>query len=118
MNRNTFSGTDSAKTAPQGRDVVGQAVAQLSRMKEVGLGLRDGIEAYVERQPLVAVGIAAGAGFVLGSLFGSRLGRFALVAAVGYATQEVIDAALGEGGVRRLLAEEASRLAKAPGAPS
>jgi hypothetical protein len=67
----------------------------------------------VYREPLAAVAIAAGTGFALGSLFGSRLGRLAVVAAVGYAAQEVIEGALGEGGIRQVLVEELSKHANA-----
>jgi hypothetical protein len=112
MNRNSFSESETQKNAKQSRDVVGEVTAQLGRIKTVGLSVRDEVESYVARQPLAAVGIAAGAGFVLGSIFGTRLGRLALMAAVGYAAQEVIDGALGEGGVRRLVADEISKLTK------
>jgi hypothetical protein len=111
MNRNSF--TESEMNATQSRNVVGEAVAQLEKIKTVGMSVRDEVESYVARQPLAAVGIAAGAGFVLGSIFGTRLGRLALMAAVGYAAQEVIEGALGEGGVRKLVADEVSKLTKA-----
>jgi hypothetical protein len=118
MNRNTFSESEIPKNAKQSRDVVGEAIAQLEKIKTVGMSVRDEVESYVARQPLAAVGIAAGAGFVLGSVFGSRLGRLALMAAVGYAAQEVIEGAFGEGGVRKLVADEISKLAKNADEPS
>jgi len=64
----------------------------------------------VRKRPIAAVGIAAGAGFALGSIFGSRLGRMALTVAAGYVVQELVDAALGEDGVKKLVTTEISRL--------
>jgi hypothetical protein len=121
MDKTSFTETENRthKNAPPSRDAVGAALAQIGKIKSAGANMRDEIEAYAARQPLAALGIAAGAGFVLGSVFGSRLGRLALLAAVGYAAQEVVDAALGEGGVRKLLVEEASqRMRGAKSTPS
>jgi hypothetical protein len=111
MNKETID-SEIQKTAKKGREIVDDASAQLQKIQRVGKGLGEEIGAYVREQPVAAVGIAVGAGFVLGSVFGSRLGRLALVAAVGYAAQDLIEGALGEGGIRKLLADEVSRLAR------
>jgi hypothetical protein len=71
----------------------------------------DTLAETVKKRPITALGVAAGAGFVLGSAFGSRLGRLALMAAAGYAAQEVVEGALGEGGITKWLSDELSRLA-------
>ena len=47
-----------------------------------------------------------------------RLGRIALVAAIGYAAQELVEGALGKGGIRKLLVDEVSKLAKGETAAS
>jgi hypothetical protein len=112
MNNNRIAESEIQKGAKPNRDVVGEAMAQLERIKHAGLNVREEAESFVVRRPLVALGIAGGAGFVLGGLFGSRLGRVALMAAVGYAAQEVVHGALGEGGVRKLVADEISKFAK------
>jgi hypothetical protein len=112
MNKNTVSENEEQHGRKASREVADDAAAQLTKIKRAGINAGAEIGTYVKKQPLAAVGIALGAGFVLGSVFGSRLARMALVAAVGYAAQELIEGALGEGGVRKLVVDEVSKLTR------
>ena len=109
MNKDTFAEKEELKSSKRKSE---DPTAQLAKLKKVGIGIGDEVTAYVKKQPIAAVGIAVGAGFVLGSVFGSKLGRMALVAAIGYAAQDLIEGALGEGGVRKLLVDELGKLGK------
>jgi hypothetical protein len=116
MNKNAVSGTPGTEESNDRKASRGSAEstdARLAKIKRAGLGVTEGIGAYVKEQPVAAVGIALGAGFVLGSILGNRLGRVALTAAVGYAAQELIEGVLGAGGVRKLVVDEVSKLAVA-----
>ncbi len=108
MNKNSVE-TEDTKTTKRQRD---DATVQLAKLKKAGMGISEEVSAYVKKQPLASVGIAVGAGFVLGSIFGSRLGRMALVAAVGYAAQDLLEGAFGEGGIRKILVDELSKVGK------
>lgn len=113
MNKSSYSENDEQKSSQRkSRELSGDAAAQLAKLRDAGSSIGDEVASYVKKQPLAAVGIAVGAGFVLGSIFGSRLGRLAMIAGVGYAAQTLINEALGEGGVRKLLVDEVSKLAK------
>ncbi len=72
---------------------------ELARWREVGRNLGSQIEEQARKRPYVVIGAAAGAGFVLGSLFGSRLGQVLLAAGIGYVVKNVVD---GEIAVERL----------------
>jgi len=112
MNKNSVE-NDELKSAKRTRGSADtdEVNVQLAKIRRAGTNIGEEITSYVKKQPLAAVGIAAGAGFVLGSIFGTRLGRMALVAAAGYAAQELIAGTLGEGGVKKALADEFSKLA-------
>ena len=114
-NKNEFSETESSSVRKGTHEVAERAAAELTKIKRAGANLSEEVGTYVRKQPLAALGIAAGAGFVLGSIFGSRLGRVALVAAVGYVAQDLIEGALGEGGIRALLVDEVTKLGAAKG---
>jgi hypothetical protein len=110
MNKNTVD-TEDQKSSKRVREEAREDVsAQLAKLKKAGTTIGDELTSYVKKQPLASVGIAVGAGFVLGSIFGSKIGRMALVAAVGYAAQDLIEASLGEGGVKKILVDELSKL--------
>jgi hypothetical protein len=113
MDKNNFSESEDTNGRKAARDVQDRAAAELTKIKRAGTNVRAEVETYVREQPLAAVGIALGAGFVLGGIFGSKLGRFALVAAVTYVAQDLVEGALGEGGVRGLLLDEVSKLGNA-----
>jgi hypothetical protein len=110
MNTSTTAGDDK-KTRVRERRVEREVKLGLTRVKTAG----ENVARYVRENPLAAAGIAAGVGFIGGSLFGTRLGRFLIVLGLGHAAQDILDAAFGEGGVRKLVAEELSRVAAAKG---
>ncbi len=113
MDKNSVSDIEDSNGKKQVREVQEKASAELTKIKRAGTQIRSEVETYVKEQPLAAVGIALGTGFVLGGIFGARLGRFALVAAVTYVAQDLVEGALGEGGVRGLLLDEVSKLGTA-----
>jgi ElaB/YqjD/DUF883 family membrane-anchored ribosome-binding protein len=71
----------------------------LARLREVGRNLAIQVEEQARKRPYVALGAAAGVGFVAGSLFGSRLGQVLLAAGIGYVAKNVFD---GDIGIERL----------------
>jgi ElaB/YqjD/DUF883 family membrane-anchored ribosome-binding protein len=71
----------------------------VARLREVGRNLVMQVEQQARKRPYVALGAAAGIGFVAGSLFGSRLGQVLLAAGVGYAARNILD---GDVGIERL----------------
>lgn len=102
-----------AENGPKrGSDMASDAAAEFGKIKKAGTNARDEISAYVKKEPLAAVAIAVGTGFVLGSIVGSRLGRLALMAAAGSVVQEMMAGALEEVGARKLVADEASKPTK------
>ncbi len=80
--------------------------AEMARLREVGRNLGAQIEEQVHKRPFVILGAAVGAGFIAGSLFGSRLGQIMLAAGIGYAAKNVIGGDLDveglEAGLERL----------------
>jgi hypothetical protein len=108
MDKNSISESDPKR----GSDMASDAAAEFIKIKKAGMNARDEISSYVKKEPLAAVAIAVGTGFVFGSIVGSRLGRFALMAAAGYVVQEMMAGALEGGRARKLVADEASKLTK------
>jgi len=72
----------------------------LKRLQEVGGNLASQVTEQARKRPTVALGAAAGLGFVAGSLFGSRLGQMCLAAAIGYVARNAFEN--GDLGVQRL----------------
>ncbi len=113
MNKASHSESDNNKqSAKANGDLASEARVQIAKIKRAGMSISDEVGTFVKEKPLAAVGIALGTGFVLGSVLGTRLGRIALVAAGGYAAQEILEGVLGKGGVRKLLVSEISKLAE------
>ncbi|MCL2449279.1 MAG: hypothetical protein FWD17_10050 [Polyangiaceae bacterium] len=65
---------------------------EVQRWLDAGKNLGSQLDEQVQKRPYVAVGAAAGLGFVAGSLFGTRLGQLALALGIGY----VVKSMLGE----------------------
>ena len=118
MSQSSHSEHDEKKSQKRSHEAGVDAAAQLANVRNIAVSITEEVGAYVQKQPVAAVGIAVGAGFVLGSVFGSRLGRFALMAAAGYAAQSLMESAMGEGGLRKILVEEVSKMAKGDRAAS
>jgi hypothetical protein len=72
----------------------------LGRWREVGKNLSGQIDEQVHKRPYVALGAAAGIGFVAGSLFGSRLGQMVLAVGIGYAARSMMEGELTPEAVR------------------
>lgn len=62
---------------------------RLEDLRELGGEIRRRLEDEVKNRPLVALGVAFGAGAVVSSLLTSRLARLAVLAAGGYAAREM-----------------------------
>jgi ElaB/YqjD/DUF883 family membrane-anchored ribosome-binding protein len=68
---------------------------EIARLRAVGRNLATQLAEQVEKRPYVAIGAAAGVGFVIGSIFGSRMGQMLLAAGIGYALKNVIEGDIG-----------------------
>ncbi len=79
----------------------GHRAIEMDRLRDVGRNLSEQIDEQVHKRPYVALGAAAGIGFVAGSILGSRLGQVLLAAGVGYAAKQLLG---GEFGLDRLKA--------------
>jgi ElaB/YqjD/DUF883 family membrane-anchored ribosome-binding protein len=100
MNRTDFGseGQRTQQETERGRvraNEPGAGVLDVDRLREVGQNLSAQLEEQVHKRPYVVVGAAAGVGFVLGSLLGSRLGQVLLAAGVGYVLKNVVGGDLG-----------------------
>ena len=85
--------TRGARAAEHGGDE--RRKTEVARLREVGQNLGEQIDEQVRKRPYVALGAAAGVGFVAGSLFGSRLGQVLLAAGIGYAAKHALGGDLG-----------------------
>jgi hypothetical protein len=65
--------------ADKGRELVEEGESMLARIDE-----------QLRANPYQALGLGAGAGLLVGSLFGSRIGRVALLLAGGYVASEFV----------------------------
>jgi hypothetical protein len=65
--------------ADKGRELVEDGQSMLTRIDE-----------QLRANPYLALGLGAGAGLLVGSLFGSRIGRMALLLAGGYVASEFV----------------------------
>jgi hypothetical protein len=71
----------------------------LTRLREVGRNLSTQLGQQARKRPYVVAGVAAGIGFVAGSIFGSRIGQMMLVASIGYFAKNLL---AGNIGIERL----------------
>jgi len=82
---------------------------EISRLRDVTRNLGAQIEEQVGKRPYFVIGAAAGIGFALGSLFGSRLGQVLLAVGLGYALKNALAGELGveriQAGLERLTGE-------------
>jgi hypothetical protein len=86
---------------------------EIERLKAAGRNLGRQLEAQVRERPLVALGAAAGIGFVAGALVGSRLGQLAIALGIGYVAKNLVN---GEpGGIERLVERGIEKLERAAG---
>jgi hypothetical protein len=60
------------------------SAADMKRVLEAGRRIGNDAVGYTRRRPQLAIGVALGAGFVAGSIFGSRLGQVMMAGAAGY----------------------------------
>jgi ElaB/YqjD/DUF883 family membrane-anchored ribosome-binding protein len=63
---------------------------ELHRWLEAGRNLSTQVDEQVQKRPYVAIGAAAGIGFVAGSLFGTRLGQLVMALGLGYLTKSML----------------------------
>lgn len=89
-----------------------RAKRDLERWRAVGRNLAVQVDEQVQKRPYVAVGAAAGLGFVAGSLFGSRLGQMLLAIGMGYAVKAILGDGASlealEAGLERMTGEAAT----------
>jgi ElaB/YqjD/DUF883 family membrane-anchored ribosome-binding protein len=83
---------------------VGREIDQIRRMgeerledlREIGGQLRQRVEDEIRNRPFAAVGVAFGAGVLVSTIVSSKLARFAILAAGGYAAREMLGERLME----------------------
>ena len=109
MNETSSSARGNEKVETAARAAIEELRPRIDELARVARDVGGEIAAYVKKRPVAAVGVAAGAGFVVGTLVGSRIARVALTMAAGYAVQEIVEGALGEGGVKKVIADELAR---------
>jgi len=90
------------RTYPRRRESIGRTGEErvgggldTERLRAVGRNLGAQLEEQARKRPYVVIGAAAGVGFVLGSLFGSRLGQMLLAVGVGYVAKNVLEGDIG-----------------------
>jgi ElaB/YqjD/DUF883 family membrane-anchored ribosome-binding protein len=87
-----------------------KARAEMARLRLAGRNLGAQVDEQVRKRPYVVIGAAAGLGFVVGSLFGSRLGQVLLAAGMGYVAKNVLEGDMGidriQEGIERLAGEQ------------
>src|SRR3974390_686219 len=75
---------------------MGAAAELAPRLREGARHLSGQVREQARKRPFVALSAAAGAGFVAGSLLGSRLGQVLVAASVGYFAKGAPARAVGE----------------------
>ena len=89
------------ESAHESRGARAASRIEVDRLREVGRNLGEQLDEQVRKRPYVVLGAAAGAGFVAGSVLGSRQEHLPQAAGVGYAAKHVLG---GEFGLDRLQA--------------
>src|SRR5580700_9039561 len=81
----------------------------MERLREVGKNLGGQVDDQVQKRPYIVIGAAAGAGFIAGSILGSRLGQILLATGVGYAAKQLLGSDFGlerlQAGLEKLTGE-------------
>jgi ElaB/YqjD/DUF883 family membrane-anchored ribosome-binding protein len=72
------------------KDVVTEAKDKLDKVVTSGRHALDNVSSKMEKQPYVAMGVAAGVAFGVGTILGSRLLRLASVLGAGYAVAQLM----------------------------
>jgi hypothetical protein len=88
---NTNAGDNGQRGAPAAAETPLGLGELLRGCREVPAKLRAGLET----NPVAVVGSIAAGGFVLGALFGSRLGRVVVTAAVGFGVNRFLEGPAG-----------------------
>jgi ElaB/YqjD/DUF883 family membrane-anchored ribosome-binding protein len=91
----------------------------VERLREVGKNLGGQVDDQVHKRPYVVIGAAAGAGFIAGSILGSRLGQVLLATGVGYAAKHLLGPDFGldrlQAGLEKLTGELEARTERGSG---
>ena len=91
----------------------------LERLREVGKNLGGQVDDQVQKRPYVVIGAAAGAGFIAGSILGSRLGQILLATGVGYAAKQLLGSDFGlerlQAGLEKLTGELEAKVERGSG---
>jgi ElaB/YqjD/DUF883 family membrane-anchored ribosome-binding protein len=96
-----------------------KARIDIERLREVGKNLGGQVDDQVQKRPYVVIGAAAGAGFIAGSILGSRLGQILLATGVGYAAKQLLGSDFGlerlQAGLEKLTGELESKFERGSG---
>jgi hypothetical protein len=93
-------------------EIMDQAKHALERVQASSRDALDTVDAEIERRPYVAVAIASGVAFGVGTLLGSKLLRFAAMIGAGYAVTRLMSSRTGQR-VKEIVSEEVAELASA-----
>jgi ElaB/YqjD/DUF883 family membrane-anchored ribosome-binding protein len=78
------------RLAQEGLSANARRRLELGRWRDAGRNLSTQIDEQVHKRPYVALGAAAGIGFVAGSLFGTRLGQLVMAIGLGYVAKGIL----------------------------
>jgi ElaB/YqjD/DUF883 family membrane-anchored ribosome-binding protein len=101
--RTSTSGETATRHGSQSREA-GRRL-EMDRLRAAGKNLGTQLEEQVRKRPYVIIGAAAGAGFIAGSLLGSRLGQLLIAAGIGYAAREALEGGAGVDRIREGIEE-------------
>jgi hypothetical protein len=97
----TSTGGETATATGQGsRSREAGRRLEMERLRAAGKNLGTQLEEQLRKRPYVIIGAAAGAGFIAGSLLGSRLGQLLIAAGIGYAAREALEGGTGVDRIR------------------
>jgi ElaB/YqjD/DUF883 family membrane-anchored ribosome-binding protein len=78
------------RMAQEGLSAGARRRIELGRWRDAGRNLSAQIDEQVHKRPYVALGAAAGLGFVAGSMFGTRLGQLVMAIGLGYVAKGIL----------------------------
>jgi hypothetical protein len=90
MNRTDLEDQAQRASYDRGDRRTGAAGIDIERLRRAGQNLGGQVDQQVRKRPYVAVGLAAGLGFLAGSIFGSRLGQMVLAMGVGFVVKSAL----------------------------
>ena len=104
--------TSQIKQASDHPEIIDQAKQALERVQTSGREALETVDAEITRRPYVAVAVASGVAFGVGTLIGSRMLRFVAMIGAGYAVTRLMSSRTGEQ-VKEIVGKRVEELASA-----